>query len=61
MDRLWYYHMIMVEFLGQVDQKFEDAERAWKEMESDLKLNGPKVFDDWASPPPLPPRTPRRP
>lgn len=47
LDRLWFYHMLMVEYLGQVDQKFQDAERTWKEMERDLKLNGPKLFDDW--------------
>src|SRR5215467_1751727 len=48
LDRLWYYHMIMVEYSAQVDQKFQEVERTWKEMERDLKLNGPKVFDDFS-------------
>jgi hypothetical protein len=47
MDRLWYYHMIMVEYSAQVDTKFQEIERTWKEMERDLKLKGPTLFDDW--------------
>jgi hypothetical protein len=47
LERLQYYHALILEYCLKVDESLAEAERSWKEMERDLKLNGPKIYEDW--------------
>ena len=44
--RVRYYQQVLIEYCLAVDEHITEVERIFNEQERDLKLKGPKIFDD---------------